>query len=198
MQVARNVDGSLWKNPLRFWKDKPTTKVHIIGAAITMQIPKKTDFWASSNLAICIDNGPTHWHKITGNFELMVKISGNFSENKDKAGLMIRLDDDTWAFCGMVFMNGRIYQSNICTRNKISDGSLALLPVGSENGLWFCFKRYQGTYESFYSFDCKVWNQTRQGILTERPVLSVGIAGGSPNGNGNLTVCFDYYRVKSV
>ncbi|GKY94990.1 hypothetical protein MPSEU_000463600 [Mayamaea pseudoterrestris] len=192
---TRNMDGTLWKNPLRFWKNK--AKVEIEGAAIIMRVPGRTDFWRKTGGASVADSGAFYWHKITGNFELIVKIASTMSSDMDKAGLMIRLDESNYIMTGMEAFAGRVYNSSLVAIDA-TDQSLCLLPKGAEKqGIWFCFKRYHNSYECFYSYDALVWFQTRQGVFTDRPVLSVGIAAACPSGN-TFKANFEYYRVKAV
>jgi regulation of enolase protein 1 (concanavalin A-like superfamily) len=193
---ARNMDGTVWKNPLRFWSGKPPT-FDIVGASINMKIPANTDYWRKTRSGDVADSGPLYWHKISGNFELIVKITSNMSGDMDKAGLMIRLDESNWIMTGMESFGGRIYSSSLATCD-FTDWSRCMLPVGAEKqGIWFCFKRYQSSYECFYSYDALAWYQTRQGMFTDRSVLSVGIAGACPSGD-SFKAAFEYYRVKSV
>lgn len=183
-----------WHNPLNRWTNKPKWEAKEIEAQIILKIPPKTDCWRKTRHNFIMDNAPYNWHKVTGDFEVMVKISGNFSNMYDKAGLMIRVDPENWLLSGLEYFNDRVHHSTSVTVDY-TEWSLSQLPVGAEEvGVWFCVKRLGNTYECFYSFDCRTWVQTRQGIFTDRPTLQVGICGACPLGN-ELEVCFDGYRV---
>ena len=198
--TPRNLDGSLWKNPLNRWSNKPVeSNIKETGTQIWVTIPSKTNVWRKSipHANLIIDSAPYYWHKVSGDFEVMVKLSGEFSSNYDKAGLMVRLDEENWVTSGLEMCNERINHSTCVTRD-FSDRSLAPLPENAEkNGVWICVKRMGHSFESFYSHDAKKWVQTRQALFTERPVLQVGLMGACPTGSA-FKVVFDQYRVRTI
>jgi hypothetical protein len=196
-EQPRNLDGSLWKNPLNRWTNRPTKKVHEIGTAITMKIATKTDCWRKTRHNFIMDNAPYNWHKVSGDFEVMVKVSGDFSTMYDKAGLMIRQDDENWVLTGLEYFNDRLNHSTSITRDY-TDWSLASLPATPEKGAWFRLKRMGNSIETSYSFDTETWVVTRQGVFSDRQVLQVGLCGARPMGHCDMKVKFDYYRVKSI
>lgn len=196
--TPRNDDGSLWKNPLTRWTNKPKKKIREDGAKIIFKVPPKTDCWRKTRHNFIMDNAPYNWHKVSGDFEVEVHVSGSFGAIYDRAGIMVRLDEENWILAGMEYFNDRLHASVIVTRDY-SDWSLAALPENiGDIGLWIALKRMGNSYETFYSFDKKKWVQTRQGLFSDRPVLSVGICGCSPMGDDDLKVTFDHYRVKSL
>jgi uncharacterized protein len=144
-----------------------------------------------------MDNAPYNWHKVSGDFEVMVKVSGDFSTMYDKAGLMVRQDEENWILTGMEYFNDRLNHSTSITRD-FTDWSLAILPASAEKGAWFRLRRVGNSIETSYSFDTENWVVTREGIFFDRQVLQVGICGASPMGRQDLKVTFEYYRVKSI
>jgi uncharacterized protein len=194
--TPRNPDGTVWSNPLKAWANKPK-KVKEIGAQIIVKVPTKTDCWRKTRHNFIMDNAPYYWHKVTGDFQVLVKVRGQFSKMYDKAGIMIRLDEENWILSGMEHFNDKMNHSTCVTRD-FTDWSLAPLPENAEKvGIWFCLKRMGNAYESFYSIDGKVWVQTRQGLFTDRPVLKVGIVCACPMGDP-YKVTFEYYRVQQI
>lgn len=193
----RHLDGSIWKNPLNRWNNRPTKKITERGTQIILRIPAKTDCWRKTRHNFVMDNAPFNWHKVTGDFEVMVKVSGDLSTMYDKAGLMVRLDEENWILTGMEYFNDRINHSTCVTRD-FTDWSLTPLPRNAETmGVWFRLKRDGNSYETSYSLDADTWVMTRQGPFTDRPVLQVGICGACPMGQ-EYKVVFDHYKVKSI
>ena len=191
--TPRNPDGTIWKNPLKAWMNKPK-KVKEIGAQIIVKVPQKTDCWRKTRHNFIMDNAPFYWQKVTGDFQAIVKVTGDFSKMYDKAGLMVRLDEENWLLSGMEYFNDRVNHSTCVTRDY-TDWSLAPLPENAEKaGIWFCIKRMGHAYESFYSIDGRRWIQTRQGLFTEKPVLKVGVFCACPMGDP-YKVTFECYRV---
>ena len=195
--TPRNMDGTLWKNPLNRWTNKPKKKVKVAGTSISFKVAEKTDCWRKTRGNFIMDNAPFNWHKVSGDFEVMVRVSADFSKMYDKAGIMVRLDEENWILSGLEWFNDRVHHSTSVTRDY-TDWSLSQLPENAEKlGIWVCLKRIGSSYEAYYSFDCKKWVQTRQGFFTERPVLQVGVCAACPMGD-EYKVNFEYYRVKAI
>lgn len=194
--APRNPDGTIWKNPLQFWTAR-ASKVKEEGTMITMKVPQKTDFWRKTRYAFIKDNGPYYWHKVKGDFEVIVKISGGFSHMYDKAGIMIRADAENWITTGMECFNDQMNHAT-CVTLDYSDWSLAPLPKDSEKeGVWFCLKKIGNAYESFYSTEGKTWCLTRQGLFHSKEDMQVGICAACPMGE-EFKVSFDFFRVKPI
>jgi regulation of enolase protein 1 (concanavalin A-like superfamily) len=192
----RNPDGSLvWKNPLNRWTNKPKKKVKEVNSQIIFKVPEKTDCWRKTRHNFIMDNAPFMWQKVTGDFEAIVKVSGDFGRMYDKAGIMVREDEENWILTGMEFFNKRVNHSTCVTRD-FTDWSLSPLPEGSEKkGIWFCIKRVGNSYETFYSLDSRRWIQTRQGVFSDKAILKVGICCACPMGD-EFKVTFEGYKLR--
>jgi regulation of enolase protein 1 (concanavalin A-like superfamily) len=196
-KTPRNQDGTLWKNPLNRWTNKPKKKIKEVNAQIIFKVPEKTDCWRKTRHNFIMDNAPYNWHKVTGDFEAIVKVSGDFGRMYDKAGIMVREDAENWILTGMEFFNKRVNHSTCVTRD-FTDWSLSPLPEGSEkHGIWFCIKRVGNSYETFYSLDSKRWIQTRQGLFSDKAILKVGICCACPMGD-EFKVVFDSFYLKKI
>jgi regulation of enolase protein 1 (concanavalin A-like superfamily) len=192
-----NLDGTAWKNPLRGWNNMPKSKAKVTGVKFEMRIPPRSDCWRKTRNNVNRDNMPFHWHKVTGDFEVICKISGDQATMYDKAGLMIRVDEANWVLTGMELFNDQMNHSTCVTKDH-TDWSLTPLPLNAEKvGIWFKIKRLSESFECFFSVDAKTWVLTREGIFTKNPVLYVGIIGGSPIGNG-FKASFSQYQCKNI
>ncbi|GKY94991.1 hypothetical protein MPSEU_000463700 [Mayamaea pseudoterrestris] len=182
-----------WKNPLKFWRNKPVKKVIEKDTSIVFKVPEKTDYWRKTRGNFILDNAPFYWHKVTGDFEVYTKISAEFKSNYDKAGIMVRLDEEQWILSGLEHYQDRCHHSTSVTKD-FTDWTLSLLPGGAEQeGVWICVRRYKNLVTCSYSVDGKEWIKTRECIFTERPVLNVGIAAACPMGK-EFKCTFDQYR----
>jgi uncharacterized protein len=185
-----------WKNPLKGWYHKPSKKITIKDGKIIVRVPEGTDCWRKTRQGILhrtINNAPFHWQKVEGDFQCIVKVSGNFSADYDKAGIMVRLDDEHWILTGMEYCNERVNHATSVAMDH-TDWSITQLPENAEKaGVWFCFKRLGNAYECFHSLDSHKWIQTRQGLFSEQPVLYVGIACACPAGV-DFRVTFEEYQ----
>ena len=184
-----------WKNPLKGWYNKPEKKVITKGSKIIMRVPERTDCWRKTRQGLrhrTVNSAPFYWQKVKGDFQAVVKVSGGFASDYDKAGLMVRLDEENWILTGMEFCNERVNHATSVAMNH-SDWSIAPLPELAEKvGVWFCFKRLGNAYECFYSLDANKWIQTRQGLFTDQPILHVGLCCACPIGE-EFRVTFEQY-----
>lgn len=185
------------KLALKGWYNKPEKKVVVRDSKIIMRAPPGTDCWLKTKQGLLqqsrtINNAPFHWQKVTGNFNLLVKVSGGFCSDGDKAGLMVRLNEEEWVFTGMEFYNQQMNQF-VSVASGFSDWSISPLPEKSEKaGVWFCIKRTEGLYECLYSLNAEKWVQTRQFMFSEEPTLYVGVACSCPQGD-EYRVTFENY-----
>jgi uncharacterized protein len=192
----KNLDGSDWINPFKGWSNKPK-KTKIEGARISIKVPEKTDNWRKTRHNFIMHNAPFYWHKVSGSFQVMVKVTGDLGQMYDKAGLMIRLDDENWIMTGMEYYNNQMNHST-CVTHDYTDWSLSPLPASAaKDGAWFCLKRIGDSYEVFYSLDGNNWVQTRQGLFNDAQSIQVGIFCACPMGE-SYKVSFDMYRCKNL
>jgi len=188
----RNLDGSLWKNPMKFWTNKPK-KLNEVGAKYILKTLPRSDCFRRTEKS-GNDNASFYWFKAEGDFDVIVRIKGNFRSSYDKAGIMLREDDKNWVLSGLEFFNGELNHSTCITRG-VSDWSLSPVPEEAKDGLWICVKRIEGKVECYFSLDVRKWVQTRQGLFSNSHTLKVGIAAACPMGEP-FKVVFEKFRVK--
>ena len=191
-KFPKNLDGSIWKNVLKFWTNKPKSLKEKGSKVIMSSVPGSDCFRRSRDSVN--DNASFYWHKVEGDFDCVVHIKGDLTRPYDKAGIMLRVDEKNWVMSGVEYF-GEQLNNACCITREISDWSLAPLPEQAKKGCWFCVKRIGNKVESFYSMDTKNWIQTRQGLFTEAATLKVGIATGSPMGE-SFKVTFDRFWLK--
>jgi regulation of enolase protein 1 (concanavalin A-like superfamily) len=194
-EYPRNLDGTLWKNVLKYWTNKPK-KLNEIAPKVIMKPNANSDIFCKTEDQLN-DNGCFYWHKFDGDFNVLVKIKANLKTSYDKAGILIRQDERNWVMSGLEFFNKRVNHSSCITRG-ISDWSLAPLPdEAAKDGIWIAIKRHSNKVECFYSFDLKEWVQTRQGLFPTEDTLKVGIVAACPMGEP-FKVVFERFRIQMV
>lgn len=149
---------------------------------ITVQTAPETDFWRITHSGFIGDNGHFYHQQVTGDFQVEVKISGQYNSLYDQAGLMVRVDEATWLKTGIEYIDGRQYASAVVTR-EFSDWSVVALPQAPAS-LWLRLKRQGITIEIFYSLDGIEYQLLRQAYLTSLESVGVGIMAASPIGHG--------------
>ena len=148
---------------------------------ITVKSDPRTDFWRRTHNNLVRDNGHFYYQEVSGDFLVEVKLSGKFADLYDQAGLMVRLDAETWIKCGIEFVNGVKLLSAVITRDW-SDWSVQ--PLDNPMCVWLRLVRHAGTLEVSYSSDGNKFSLYRQGFLTDALTLQAGIMIASPTGEG--------------
>lgn len=193
----KNPDGTLYKTPLKFWTGRPK-ELNEIGAKVIMRPNPGTDLFCRGADSI-VDNACFYWHKFDGDFNVLVKVKGQFKNSYEKAGIMLRQDEKNWVLSGLEYYGGRLCLCSYITRN-ITDWSLAPLAdekAAMENGLWIAIKRQEGRIACFYSTDLNDWIQTRMGPFEAEDTLKVGIAATCP-GTESYKVVFERFGIQAM
>ena len=193
----KNSDGTLWKQPLKFWTNKPK-KLNEPGAKVILWPDHGTDLFCRTKDAQA-DNPHFYWHKVTGDFNCLVKIKGNFASDYDKAGILLRQDDRHWVLSGLEYYDGRLCLSTSITRN-ITDWSLSFLADEAkvkEEGIWVAVKRQEDRVACFYSYDLEQWSQTRMGEFEVEDTIKVGLLCACPEGEP-FKVVFERFSIQSM
>ena len=87
------------------------------GDAVTLSVAPKTDFWRKTHDGGVRDNGHFYYRSVSGDFSAQVKFSGKYTALYDQAGLMVRVDAETWLKCGVEYVGGVQYASAVVTRD---------------------------------------------------------------------------------
>jgi hypothetical protein len=174
------------------WMNEPTSW-DINGRTITVKTSPKTDFWRKTHYGFIRDNGHFYYQEVLGDFVAEVKVTGEYRDLYDQAGLMVRLDESTWLKCGIEFVGGERQISAVVTRD-VSDWSVMPMPKDAKS-IFMRVSRKGSTVEALYSLDGKKYNMLRLAYLTEESKLKVGIMCASPDGDG-YDVVFEDFQVR--
>ncbi|QLE47195.1 DUF1349 domain-containing protein [Nostoc sp. C057] len=176
-----------WYNEPPVWEVKDE--------AITITSGAKTDFWRETHYGFIRDNGHFFYQKIQGDFIAEVKISGQYQDLYDQAGLMIRLDELNWLKCGIEFVDGVQQISAVVTRNY-SDWSVIPMPQ-NPSVIWLRVTRRDTAIEVEYSLNGTEYTMLRLAYLTQTETVSVGVMCASPEGNG-FQMRFEKFQIRSL
>lgn len=61
-----------------------------------MFVTPQSDYWRISHYGFTVDDAPFYYGIYGGEFEVKVKITGDYKERFDQAGLMLRIDKENY------------------------------------------------------------------------------------------------------
>ena len=170
-----------WLNEPAAWTAQPS--------GLTAKADAETDFWRKTYDDGIRHNGHFNFDSVTGDFTARVKITGKYHSQYDQAGLMVRIDEQTWLKCGIEFMDGKQYASTVVTRD-FSDWSI--VPLRNPAAIWIACERKGTTLTASYSLDGTDYQMMRQTFLTDSTEQHVGMMFAAPKGNGFDVLFADY------
>lgn len=176
------------------WYNQPKTWA-VENNKLSMYVTAQTDYWRKTHYGFIVDDGPFLYQLIGGEFEVKVKITGEYKTRFDQMGIMIRIDEKTWVKSGVEFVNGKINISTVVT-NEFSDWSIIETPH-STLSLWIKAIRKLDAIEFFYSVDDITYTMTRLAYFPEHKPVLVGMTAASPDGDG-FNAIFEDFEIKHL
>lgn len=185
--TAQTLERMQWFNEPESWKTE--------NGILTMEVTPQSDYWRISHYGFTVDDAPFLYTLRGGEFEVKVKISGEYKVRFDHAGLMLRVDKENYIKTGIEFVDGKYNLSTVVT-HKTSDWSVIELdePV---DFVWIKAVRRLDAVEIFYSFDDKEYTMMRNCWLQDNTPVMVGMMAASPDGDG-FKVIFEHFRIKHL
>ncbi len=162
------------------------------GDVLVVTAAPETDFWRKTHDGGIRDTGHALLQQWRGDFIAEVAVSGNYRDQYDQAGLMIRLDETVWLKCGIERLDGAQQVSAVVTRD-VSDWSVVPLPTPPTT-LRLLVDRVGGTIEVRYGLDQGAATLLHQTYLTDAKTLSIGPMCASPKGTG-MTATFTGFSI---
>ena len=181
---AQTLDRMQWFNEPEAWSIKNNK--------LTMQVTPQSDYWRISHYGFTVDDAPFLYTTRGGEFEVKVKISGDYKVRFDQAGLMLRADKENYIKAGIEFVDGKYNISCVVTHHT-SDWSVITLDKSID---YICIKavRRLDAVEIFYSFDDKNYTMMRNCHLADNTPVMVGMMAACPDGNG-FEVRFEEFKI---
>lgn len=171
---AQTLEKMNWFNEPDSWEIKDNTLI--------MDVTPKSDYWRISHYGFTVDDAPFYYSEYGGEFEAVMKISGDYKVRFDQAGMMIRIDHENYIKTGIEFVDGKYNLSTVVTHHT-SDWSVISLDRPVES-IWIKALRRLDAIEIFYSFDGKEWQMMRNAWLEQNRPVKIGMFAACPDGNG--------------
>ncbi|BAV04381.1 hypothetical protein SAMN05421788_110110 [Filimonas lacunae] len=185
--AAQKLEKMLWYNEPEKWEIKDN--------ALHMFVTPQSDYWRISHYGFTVDDAPFYYGTYGGEFEVKVKLTGDYKARFDQMGLMIRTDHENYIKTGIEFVDGKFNVSTVVTHTT-SDWSVTKLEKAPPF-IWIKAVRRLDAVEIYYSFDDKNYVMTRNCPLKDNHPVMVGLMAASPDGNG-FDATFENFGVKHL
>lgn len=183
--IAEESPEQLWLNEPKRWRRE--------GTSLICSADAKTDFWSKTFYGYTTDNGHLYYRRVKGDFTAIAKITGQYHDLYDQAGIMLRADASNWVKCGVELVDGKQNLSVVVTRD-FSDWSTARLP-DNVGPVWMKVVRKGPALDIFHSLDGKDYTECRVAYFGPADPVMVGLMCAAPMGNG-FEVRFDDWVVQ--
>ena len=151
------------------------------GDSLSARAEATTDFWRKTHDSGIRHTGHFYFDSVSGDFKATAKVAGRYNSQYDQAGIMVRIDEQTWLKCGVELLDGRQFASAVVTRDY-SDWSIA--PLENPAAIWIQCERHDTTFTVRYSLDGAKYELIRQSFLSEELTQQVGLMLAAPIGEG--------------
>ncbi|MFC6863137.1 DUF1349 domain-containing protein [Halomicroarcula sp. GCM10025817] len=174
------------------WDNEPETWA-ATDDEVRLTVPGDTDCWRVTRHDFIADDAPFYYRVVDGDFTATVRVAGDYDDQYDQVGLMVRESETHWLKCGVEVLDGVQQASAVLTRDY-SDWSV--LPLEEDPGsVWVRVERIGATLEVSYSLDGDDYAMIRQGYLSDADTLQVGPMAAAPQGDGFEAV-FEEFTVE--
>lgn len=185
--LSQSLDKMQWFNESEKWEVKNKT--------LNMEVTPKSDYWRVSHYGFTVDDAPFYYATYGGEFEVKVKITGNYKTRFDQMGLMLRIDNERWIKAGVEFVDNKFNISAVVTDKK-SDWSVLQLEK-TPSFVWIKAVRRLDAVEFFYSLDDKNYIMIRNAPFQDNIPVMVGLMAASPDGDG-FNAKFENFKVTQL
>jgi len=180
-------------NEMKWFNEPPASRVD--GDALVVETGLKTDFWRKTSYGFTRDDGHFLGTPLVGDAAIEVTFKGDFTQQFDQAGLMLRAGPELWLKTGVEVSDGQLFSSVVVTLG-MSDWSVAPVPTGAgERALTFRASRSgDGVTIRYRIGEEPRWRLLRVTYLPPEAELLAGPMCCSPTRAG-LNVRFEPVRV---
>ncbi|WP_406689233.1 DUF1349 domain-containing protein [Saccharopolyspora sp. ID03-671] len=97
------------------WLNEPANWLTYAGLTVTSDTG--TDFWQTTHYGFNRDTGHALMVPVGAQFRMRTRFFGDYREQHDQAGLMLRLDERNWIKTGIEYVDGEQFLSAVVTRD---------------------------------------------------------------------------------
>jgi uncharacterized protein len=153
------------------------------GPELSLTTDPGTDFWRHTHYGFVRDTGHFLGTRVAGEFVATAEVDGDYREQFDQAGLMVRIDAERWVKTGIELVDGGHQMSAVVT-HAVSDWSVTA--IGRLDGpLRLRLTRRADALTVEFSLDLGMtWVLHRICYLPAELPVHVGPMAASPQGAG--------------
>lgn len=175
----------IWYNEPEKWEYKDNV--------LTMWVTPKTDYWRQTHYGFTVDDGPFFYREHGNEFEVSVKIKGDYKTIYDQMGLMLRINEKHWIKTGIEYVDG-IYNFSTVATNDYSSWNIVALK-GKPDAIWIKAIRKLDAVEIHFSTNGKDFQMCNIAYFPKDVPVKVGMMAASPDGNG-FSATFEDFSIK--
>jgi regulation of enolase protein 1 (concanavalin A-like superfamily) len=192
----RNVNWQ-WLNEPREWEATDD--------GLRMRTLPRVDFWRETLVGTVRDSGHLYFTEVTGDFTAVVCVVGDYRDQYDQAGLVVRQDARNYLKCGVEFVRGvwedrfkysgdaRLINSALTT-DGWSEWSVNPQLATEPDAVWLKVQREKGTLFVSHSLDGGDFTVMKMCAMPGADAVAVGPYATSPEGDG-FDVQFSRLRI---
>lgn len=184
---AQTLEKMQWFNEPSQWEIKDKK--------LTLFATPQSDYWRIAHYGFTVDDAPFLYTTYGGEFEAKVKITGDYRERYDQAGMMIRIDHENYIKTGIEYVDGKYNLSAVVTHHT-SDWSVITLDRAVPF-IWIKAIRRLDAVEIYYSYDDQTYTLMRIAWMQDNTPVQVGLMAASPDGQG-FQASFEHFQVKHL
>ncbi|CRM14241.1 MULTISPECIES: DUF1349 domain-containing protein [Pseudomonas] len=170
VEVSQDIDASVWRTAN--WLNKPSFCQAFTDGTLEVVTGLQTDFWRETHYGFIRDSGHFLGFATSGSFTAQVRVNADFRELYDQAGIMVRLNEETWLKAGIEYNDGMPMISSVLTKGR-SDWAPSCF-TGNPNDFWLRLTISDGALRLQYSTDGVTWPLLRLAPFPEAQSYTVG------------------------
>ena len=189
---------STWFNEPEHWD--------LVDGRLTFKTSGQVDFWRHTLVGTVRDNGHLYYETVSGDFVARARFGGDYREQYDQNGLVVRQDSENYIKAGVEFVLGQwedryFYNgpARLVNAALTSHGwsEWSVLPQLEEefDAIWMEVRREGSTFFVAHSLDGEKFTPIKLCALPDAGPLMVGPYATSPTGTG-FDVWFDSFEIK--
>ena len=162
---------------------------------LIVEVTPLSDYWRKTHYGFIVDDGPFYYETRGGEFEVSLKLTGEYKTRFDQMGLMLRIDEKHWIKTGIEYVDG-VYNFSVVVTNDYSSWNVIALE-GKPKSIWVKAIRKIDAVEIFYSLDGKNYQMSNVAYFPENKPAMVGMMAASPDGHGFKAI-FEEFKIKHL